>query len=58
MVELIGSQCLSCKSEAMTAKDKYYEEGYLVEYTAYCKSCGKEAGNLSYGQWDIYEEEE
>lgn len=58
MIELIGLQCLSCKSEAMTAKDKYYEDGYLVEYTAYCKSCGKEAGNLSYGQWDTYEEED
>lgn len=58
MIELIGSQCSNCKSEAMAVKDKYYEDGYLIEYTAYCKSCGKEAGNWSYGQWDTYEEEE
>lgn len=58
MIELIGSQCSNCKSEAMAAKDKYYEDGHLVEYTAYCTSCGKEAVNWSYGQWDTYEEEE
>lgn len=60
MIELIGARCphKDCGQESLSAKDKYYEDGYLVEYTTYCKSCGRSVGSWSYGSKDTYEEED
>jgi hypothetical protein len=46
-------KCWYCESENVDYCNHLYEEGYVVEYDAVCKDCGKKLGNWAYGVWYI-----
>lgn len=46
--------CTYCGSKELEDRDFYKEECYVVEYSKYCKHCGKKLGTWSYGNWESF----
>lgn len=40
-----------CLHQETEQYDKFYEEGYLVEYAVKCVNCGKHLDRWAYGSW-------